>query len=89
MPAARLRDLAGRRRLLVAQADLHRHLIAVEHFNLESRLDDARARIHGNRWWLVAGAVGVGFLVVRHRRFGRWLRSAVTAWRLMESFRRS
>lgn len=89
MPAARLTDLAGRRRLLVAEADLHRRLIAFEHLNLESRFDDTRARIHRNRWWLIAGAVGVGFLLVRHRRLVSLLPSAVTAWRLMERFRRS
>jgi len=37
MPAARLSDLPERRRLLVAEADLHRQLIAFEFFNLESR----------------------------------------------------
>lgn len=36
-----------------------------------------------------AGAVGLGFPMVRHRRLVGWLPSAVAAWRHRESFRRS
>ncbi len=87
MPAARLTELAAHKRLLVAEADLHRELISLAGFSLKSRVDETRGRIRANRWWWLAGAAGAGVLTARSP-LARWLPAVVTAWRLMQSYRR-
>jgi FlaA1/EpsC-like NDP-sugar epimerase len=89
MPAAaRLNRLAERKRLLVLQADLHRHLIASERLRWQERVDTAREQVQTGRWWLIVGAAVAGWLLVR--RLGgvaRWLPAALTAARLAQSLR--
>ncbi|MDO8539319.1 MAG: hypothetical protein Q7S40_02680 [Opitutaceae bacterium] len=63
-----MNELAARKALIVAQADLHRQLIAFERVKLQGRHDAARAFVEQNRWWLLGGAIVAGLLLARHRR---------------------
>jgi hypothetical protein len=80
----RLNDLADRKRLLIAQADLHRALIQAECVNARVRLDwldAAREKLRGGPWLLAGGAVG-GMLAARHWRTAlKWVPAALAAWR--------
>ena len=58
MPAtARLNDLATRKRLLVAQADLHRAGVGVARTRLSGSCPAARGFASQHRWWLIGGSV--------------------------------
>jgi FlaA1/EpsC-like NDP-sugar epimerase len=87
MPAAaRLNRLAERKRLLVLEADLHRHLLAIERMHWQERVDTAREQVQAGRWWLIVGAAIAGWLLAR--RLGgvaRWLPAARTAARIAQS----
>jgi len=84
--------LAERRRLLVAEADLHRSLIGLESENLReglARLQPAREGVTARRPWLVAGSAVVGLLAMRHwRKLMRWIPVALTAVRWAQSLKR-
>ena len=86
-----LNELAERRRLLVLEADLHRSLIGLERENLRARLvglQAARERVAAGGPWLVAGSAVVGLLAVWNwRKLARWIPTALTAWRWMQSLK--
>lgn len=64
-PRGRLNALAARKRLILARADLHRQLLAVEGDRLQGRWDSAQSFVTRNRWWLIGGAVAGGALLTR------------------------
>jgi hypothetical protein len=59
----KMNDLTARKRLLIAQADLHRHLIELECGRMLQRLGRTRDAVHQKRWWLLGGAAAGGFLL--------------------------
>jgi hypothetical protein len=91
MPApSRLTELAQRKELLLMQSDLHRQLIAVERHHLQARFQSATDSVKTNRWWLVGGALGAGWLMRRSAgKLTRWLPLAATAWSFMKKMRAS
>lgn len=64
----RINELASRKALIVAHADLHRQLIAFERLKLQERHDAAQTFVKQNRRWLLGGAIVGGLLLARHRR---------------------
>lgn len=87
----KLIELAERRRLLVLEADLHRNLIALESEGLRARvleLQAMRERVAAGGPWLVAGSAVAGLLAVRHwRKWLRWVPTAFTALRWVQSLK--
>lgn len=68
MASSQLKELAARKQLLIAQADLHRQLLSLESARLSSGGSGATAFVHRNRWWLLGGAVVVGSVAARRWR---------------------
>jgi len=84
---APVNDLADRKRLLIAQAELHRQIILIERFRVQQRLDLARDRLQANRWWLMGGVALAGWLTTR--RFGSLLKlvpAGMGVWRLLQKY---
>jgi len=66
----KMNDLAARKRLLIAQADLHRQIIGLECQRVLQRLDRAQDFVYQKRWWLLGGTAVGGFLAAKGwRRF--------------------
>lgn len=90
-PPRQLNELAERRRLLVMEADLHRNLIGLERASLRAQLADlrlAREGVTANKPLLLVGGVLAGWLAVRHaHKLARWLPTALTAWRWLQSLK--
>ena len=84
-----MNDLAERRRLLVAEADLHRGLIRLERENLRARLGElqaARELVATSHPLLITGGAVAGLLAVRYsRQLTDWIPAALTALRWMRS----
>ncbi len=79
-----LTELAKRKRLLVAQADLHRSVAAVSYLGLRTRLGTAQDAVQSNRWWLFAGLAGVGLVLGgQWRTLARWAPVALASWRVL------
>lgn len=82
-----MNDLAGLKRLLVLEGDLHRRLIGLERENLRKRFAGLRAaqeRVTSNKPLLIAGSAVTGWLVLRHwRRVARWIPAVITVRRWM------
>ncbi|QYM79602.1 hypothetical protein K0B96_03005 [Horticoccus luteus] len=78
-----MNELVARRRALVAQADLHREIFAVERLRLELRGVQARQFLAEHRWWLVGGAAAAGGLLLTRRARGLfgWLPTLVSVAR--------
>ncbi len=88
LPSTRLNELSRRKELLLIQSDLHRELLAVEHHRLQSRIHAATQSIRENRWWLLGGTLGAGWLASRVGvRFAPWLSVATMAWRWLKKSR--
>ncbi|MGO8836242.1 MAG: hypothetical protein ACLQAH_04725 [Limisphaerales bacterium] len=69
-----MNDLTARKRLIIAQADLHRQVIELECQRVVQRLDRTQDFVHQKRWWLLGGAAVGGLLLApRWRRFLGWL----------------
>ncbi len=87
----RLNELAGRRKLLLLEGDLHRNLISLEREKLRARLaglKDVRGRIAAGGPWLVAGGAVAGLLAVRRwPKVVKWIPAALTAVRLARSLK--
>lgn len=83
MPAAaRLSDLATRKRLLVAQADLHRVGVGLACTGLSGSCAAARGFASQHRWWLIGGAVVAGVVLTRRwRSIAAALPTVVSVWR--------
>lgn len=65
-----MKDLTSRKRLIIAQADLHRQIIELECQCVLQRLGRTQDFVHQKRWWLLGGAAVGGFLLTpRWRRF--------------------
>jgi len=81
-----MNELATRKQLLIAQADLHRQLLALELTQLNARREAAASFVDQNRWWVIGGAALVGVLGVRHwRGLAQWVPTLVTTWRALKS----
>lgn len=80
-----LDNLAGRKRLLIAEADLNRRLIGAECAHLRSRLGwlkDAGRQLSASGPWLAAGGALAGLLAARRwRKVARWIPTALAGWR--------
>jgi hypothetical protein len=65
-----MNDLTARKRLLIVQADLHRHFLELECQRVVQRLSQAQDFVHQKRWWMLGGAAVGGFLLApRWRSF--------------------
>lgn len=84
-----MNDLAARKRLLIAKADLHRSLIGLECQQLRGRWDSASDLVQGKRWWLVGGACVVGGLLLTRPGRGliRWLPTVIATWRSVKTLK--
>ena len=77
-----MNNLAARKRLLIAQADLHRQLIGYERQQLHDQWNAAFSFTQHKRWWVVGGAmVGGALLTRRGRGLARWLPTVIATWR--------
>ncbi len=85
-----LNELVERRRLPVMEADLHRSLIGLERENPRPRLaglQAARGRT-ASRGPRLAGSAIAGLPAIRHwRKLARWIPTALTAWRRVQSLK--
>ena len=83
-----MNQLAERKRLIVLQSDLHRHLLALECANLRARLAAARAKLWTMAPWVLGGGAVAALLAARRRRgLARWISGALTVWRLWKQLR--
>lgn len=86
----RLSELADHKRLLVAQGELRRVLIAVQATRLRDAipfLDTAERLFRSRRSWVPLAAAGAGvWLAWRGRGFSRIARSALALWPLVRRF---
>ncbi len=83
-----MNELAARKRLLIAEADLHRQVIRFERTGLAHRWQSARTFTGRNQWWILGGALGLGLLLTRRfRRVVQWLPVAVATWRSLSALR--
>lgn len=74
MASTRMNELAARKQLLIAQADLHRQLLSLETARLGSGGIGSGAFVDRNRWWLLGGAIVVGVVIARRwRGFAEWV----------------
>jgi len=79
-----LTELAARKRLLVAQADLHRSVIAISYLQLRTRIGTAQDVVQSNRWWVFGGLAAAGVVFGgQWRMFMRWTPLALAAWRVL------
>jgi hypothetical protein len=77
-----MNELLERKQAIIAQADLHRGLIALERLRLTQRSVNATAFLEHNRWWLLGGAVVVGAVISRRwRGFASWVPTLVATAR--------
>ena len=77
-----MNELAARKRLLIAEADLHRQLLRSEQIGLSRRWDSARTLAGRNQWWILGGALGLGLLLTRRwRGVVQWVPVALATWR--------
>lgn len=80
--SARLSDLAVRKRLLVAEAGLHREMLALEATRLAAPRLALAPLATRHPWWLLGGAAALGLVALRHRRtLADWLPLLLTAAR--------
>lgn len=80
-----MNHLATRKQLLIAQADLHRQLLALECAQLRGRWETTGSFVAQNRWWLIGGATVVGVLGIRHwRGLAQWIPTLITTWRALQ-----
>ncbi len=80
--AARLSELATRKRQLVVQADLHRNTLGVASRELGRGCAAAKDFASQHRWWLLGGAVVVGVVLARRwRAIAAALPTLVSVWR--------
>jgi hypothetical protein len=83
--APRMSDLAERKRLIVARADLHRQLLALERLRLQGRLASARGFVGHHRWWLLGGAAAIGLLLTRRGRgLAGWMPAVLAVWKALK-----
>ncbi|MFM1769927.1 MAG: hypothetical protein RJA22_2456 [Verrucomicrobiota bacterium] len=92
MNSRALHELAERKRLLVAEAELHRSLIQAEVTRCHARLETAREGMRVGGPWLAAGSALGGILLARKWRnltsvLPTALPSLLAAWRWYKKFR--
>jgi len=58
-----MNDLTTRKRLIIAQADLHRQFIELECQRVLQRMGRTQDLVSQKPWWLLGGAAVVGFLL--------------------------
>lgn len=67
LASARLKELAARKQLLLAQANLHRELLGFERLQFAHQTTVATTFLGRHRYWLLGGALVGGFLLARKR----------------------
>lgn len=83
-----MNELADRKRLLIAQADLHRTILQAEMARCQARVDAARQGIRAGGPWLAAGSALAGLLLARKwRTVAGWVPTALAAWRWYRKFK--
>lgn len=83
-----LNDLSARKRLLLAQAELHRTILLGEVTRCQLRLDAARQGMRTSGPWLAAGSAIAGVLLARKwRSLAGVIPGAVAAWRWYRKFK--
>lgn len=84
----KMKDFAERKRLLVAEADLHRTFLQVEVTRCQSRLDSMRQGVRTGGPWLAAGSAIAGVLLARKwRSLAGVIPGALAAWRWYRKFK--
>jgi ElaB/YqjD/DUF883 family membrane-anchored ribosome-binding protein len=82
----KMKNLAAHKRLIIAQADLHRQVIEQERQRLRQRVGQTRDFVRKNRWWLVGGAIASGFVLAPKKRgWLGWLPLASKLLRIFET----
>ncbi|MEO7415283.1 MAG: hypothetical protein ABIZ81_18215 [Opitutaceae bacterium] len=81
-----MNDLAARKQAILAQADLHRQVFALERMQLEERWAAAHVLAGRSRWWLVGGGVVASLLFKPGWR--NLMGLAPTLWSAWRAFRR-
>jgi len=78
----RLSDLARRKHLLLAHAELHRQMLSLEVSQLTNRALGAGRFAARHRWWLLGGAATVGIVIARRgRTLATWLPALLSVTR--------
>ena len=66
----KMNNLTARKRLIIAQADLHRQAVELECRRILQRVEQTQDFVQQKRWWLLGGAAVGGILLApRWRRF--------------------
>lgn len=79
-----LTELAKRKRLLVAQADLHRSVVAISYLEMRTRLGTAQDAVQSKRWWIFGGLAAAGVVLGgQWRMFTRWTPLALAALQVL------
>lgn len=80
--SSRVTELESRKRLLIAEADLHRRTLMLEKAAFDGRCRTAADLVGRNRWWLLpALALGGWFVGREWRNALTWLPRIFATWR--------
>lgn len=84
-----IKTLAERKRLLLAQAVVHRSVIDLECATLRARVHATQQSIRSGGPWILAGSALAGLLVSGRRRgFRGLIKTAMTAWWWIRRFKK-
>ena len=81
----KMNNLTARKRLLIAEATVHRQLIALECENILHHVGRTQEAVRKKRWWLLSGAAVGGYLLPEKWR--RYLRVVPLIPDLLRIFR--
>jgi hypothetical protein len=82
----KMNNLAARKRLIIAQAGLHRQVIEQECRRILQRVEQTQDFVQQKRWWLLGGAAVGGLLLApRWRRWLAWLPTIPDLLRILQS----
>ena len=88
---ARVKELASRKRLLVAESELNRQLLAVELMRLRPTMDQARNALNYGRalspLLLTVGGIAAGLLLTKGDSLKSLLAKVLISWQLFKNLR--